>query len=62
MFQVKSLFTRDSKKKKDRQKTEMVHEENLRSRYTESKGREVMEPKYKKKDMDNIHTVSIQCE
>ncbi|KAG5888837.1 hypothetical protein JTB14_025232 [Gonioctena quinquepunctata] len=50
---VKSLFTRDSKKKK--QQPEMVREETLRSRYVEYKGRQPVEQKLKKKDAKNLH-------
>lgn len=56
---MKSLFTRDPKKKKEKQKPDMVREESLRARYTEYRGKEVVEPKYKKKDVDDIQTVSF---
>lgn len=57
IFKVKSLFTRDSKKKKEKQKPDMICEENLRARYTEYKGRGIVEPK-SKKDVNDFHTVS----
>ncbi|XP_071054414.1 zinc finger CCCH domain-containing protein 13 [Onthophagus taurus] len=53
---VKQLFSRDTKKKKEKEKN-MVSEENLRSRYTEYRGsREELEPKIKRKEMNEIHT------
>lgn len=56
---MKSLFTRDSKKKKEKPKPDMVREESLRARYTEYRGREIVEPKYKKKDVDDLQMVSL---
>ncbi|CAG9855838.1 unnamed protein product [Phyllotreta striolata] len=51
---VKSLFTRDSKKKKEKNLANhgMVREESLRARYVEYKGREPVEHKYKNGDID----------
>lgn len=37
----------------------MIREESLRARYTEYKGREIVEPRYKKKDIDDLQTVSL---
>lgn len=58
---MKSLFTRDSKKKKEKlqqqQHQNMVREESLRARYVEYKGRD-NEPKYKKKEMNDENSVS----
>lgn len=57
---MKSLFTRDSKKKKEKQKPDMVREESLRARYTEYRGREIVEPRYKKKNLDDLQMVSAK--
>ncbi|XP_074042526.1 uncharacterized protein isoform X3 [Leptinotarsa decemlineata] len=51
---MKSLFTRDSKKKKQQQ-AEMVNEETLRERYVEYKGREPVEPRFKKREAVDLH-------
>ncbi|KAJ8963202.1 hypothetical protein NQ318_018668 [Aromia moschata] len=55
---VKSLFTRDSKKKKEKQQAAMVREESLRARYVEYKGRDTVDAKYKKKEANEVQTVS----
>nr|CAH7716753.1 unnamed protein product [Callosobruchus chinensis] len=51
---VKSLFTR----KKDKQLPGLVSQDSLRARYVEYKGRESVEPKYKKKEVNDVHLVS----
>lgn len=38
----------------------MVREETLRARYTEYRGRDPVEPRYKKKELDELHTVSVK--
>ncbi|XP_050510243.1 uncharacterized protein LOC114328375 isoform X3 [Diabrotica virgifera virgifera] len=48
---VKSLFSRDTKKKKE--KVAMVREESLRARYVEYKGRSPVEPKFKKQEVNS---------
>ncbi|CAH1163539.1 unnamed protein product [Phaedon cochleariae] len=53
---VKSLFTRDSKKKKEKQQPGMVREEILRARYVEYKAREPVEEKYRRKDATETRT------
>ncbi|XP_072391778.1 uncharacterized protein blo isoform X5 [Diabrotica undecimpunctata] len=51
---VKSLFSRDTKKKKE--KVAMVREESLRARYVEYKGRNPVEPKFKKQEVNSQTT------
>ncbi|XP_018563253.1 uncharacterized protein LOC108904981 isoform X2 [Anoplophora glabripennis] len=51
---VKSLFTRDSKKKKEKQQPGMVPEESLRARYVEYKGRDTVDSKLKKKQVKDV--------
>ncbi|KAJ8924285.1 hypothetical protein NQ315_007077, partial [Exocentrus adspersus] len=52
---VKSLFTRDSKKKKEKAQPGMVREESLRARYIEYKGRDTVDSKSKKKEIKEVH-------
>ncbi|KAJ8969749.1 hypothetical protein NQ317_000562 [Molorchus minor] len=50
---VKSLFTRDSKKKKEKQ-ADMVREESLRARYVEYKGKDTTDNRYQKNGINEL--------
>lgn len=53
---MKQLFTRDSKKNKEKQ---MAREESLRARYVEYKGRDSFDSNIKKKEVNGVSSVSF---